>query len=94
MNLMEIGKAMITVAQIAIARETELFLSSIKTSLTRIAIGMMITPIQWTSSNRLSISINETEIIISASGPSKLDLANGPKPSISSGTSRNGLIHC
>ena len=46
MNLMAIGEAMITVAQIAIARETELLRSSIKTSRTRIAIGMMITPIQ------------------------------------------------
>ena len=75
---MAIGNAIITVAQTAIALETELFLSSIKTSLTSIAIGMIIIPIQWTSIRRLSISINETEIIISASGPSRLDLANGP----------------
>ena len=69
---------MMKVAQTAMALETELFPSSINTSLTKIAIGMMMMPIQCTSVSKLSISMNETEIIISANGPNRLDLASGP----------------
>ena len=46
MNLSAMGSEIITVAQIAIALDIELFLSSISTSLTRIAIGITIIPIQ------------------------------------------------
>ena len=60
------------------SEDIELFLSSISTSRNNIAIGNTIIPIQCTSVRRLSISINDTEIIIKANGPKRLDLANGP----------------
>ena len=76
--MIAIGNAIMNVAQTAIALDIELFLSSISTSRNNIAIGNTIIPIQCTSVRRLSISINDTEIIIKANGPNRLDLASGP----------------